>query len=203
MEATIRNEINVKQIKYLDSEESLQFKYLTLDFPKAGQALRENLSTVKTILEKLSFEQMNYVIQQVKEERNINLPGWKSPLSSNLFQIKTQTKPNIILESEGDITVALDTKVTESLQREGWIREILRHCQVLRKDTGLNVEDRINLAIATPSSQIRKAIEEYISFIKDETLALTVNITDHLDSSIKIREISLSEGTVQISLTKA
>jgi len=63
------------------------------------------------------------------------------------------------------------------------------------------VEDRINLTIATSSDQIDKAIKEYASFIKDETLA--VNIVEHLDNSIEIREIPLSAGTVQISLAKA
>jgi isoleucyl-tRNA synthetase len=200
MAATIRNEINVKQIEYLDSEKSLQFEYLTLDFHKAGQVLRQNLSTVKALLEKLSFNQMNYVVQQVKKNKNIDLPGWKEELPYNLFLVKAQPRPNIILERKENIVVALDIKVTEPLEREGWIREILRHCQVLRKDTELNVEDRINLAITTSSIQIHKAIEKYTSFIKDETLA--VDIVEHLDDSSEVREISLSVGTVQISLTK-
>lgn len=201
MAATIRSEINVKQIEYLDSQESLQFEYLTLDFHKAGQVLRQNLSTVKALLEELSFNQMNYMVDQVKKKKNIDLPGWKEELPYNLFLVKVQPRPNIILERKENIIVALDIKVTEPLEREGWIREILRHCQVLRKDTELNVEDRINLAIITSSTQIRKAIEEYTSFIKDETLA--VDIVEHLNDSSQVREISLSVGTVQISLTKA
>lgn len=201
MDTTIRNEINVRQIKYLDSQKSLQLEYLTLDFPKAGQALRGNLSTIKTLLEKLSFDGMNHLIEQVKGKKNVKLPGWEYQLPYDIFLIKTEPKANVVLESKEDIVAALDIKVTESLEREGWIREILRHCQVLRKDTGLKVEDRIDLVITTSSTQIGKAIEEYTSFIKKETLA--VDISENVDDSTEIRTIILSHGTVQISLTKA
>lgn len=201
MDTTIRNEINVRQIKYLDSQKSLQLEYLTLDFPKAGRALRGNLSTIKTLLEKLSFDGMDHLIERIKGQKNVNLPGWKYRLPYDIFLIKTRPKANVVLERKESIVAALDIKVTESLEREGWIREILRHCQVLRKDTGLKVEDRINLAITTSSTQIGKAIEEYTSFIKKETLA--VDISENIDDPTEIRKILLSQGSVQISLTKA
>ncbi|KKK70524.1 hypothetical protein LCGC14_2923130 [marine sediment metagenome] len=124
----------------------------------------------------------------------------KEKLPYDLFLLKTRPRPNIILERKESIVVALDVEITYSLEREGWIREILRHCQVLRKDTELNVEDRIDLAISTSSNQIRLAIEESTSLIRGETLA--VNIVERLDDSSQIREISLSAGTVQISLKK-
>lgn len=203
MNTTIKNEINVKEIKYLDSEESLHFEYIVLDFRKAGQVLRRDLAKVKTLLENISFDQMNQSLEQVKEKRDVDLPGWGDKLPYDLFLVETRPKPNIVIERKDNVVAALDTKITESLQHEGWIREILRHCQVLRKDTGLNVEDRINLTMATSSKQIGKAIEEYTSFIKDETLALTLDISKHLDDSPEIREISLSAGAIQISLTKA
>ena len=201
MAATIQNEINVKQVEYLDSEESLQSEYVILDFRMAGQALRQNLSRVKLLLEELSFDQMDYVVGRVKEKKKIDLPGWKGKLSCSLFLLKTRPRPDIILERKESIVVALDVRITDSLEREGWIREILRHCQVLRKDTELRVEDRINLAISTSSNQIREAIEKSSSLIKDETLA--VDIVERLDDSSQVREISLSAGTVQISLEKA
>ena len=72
--------------------------------------------------------------------------------------------------AEGGTQVALDTRITEELKLAGLAREVVRFVQDLRKTTGLEMEDRIALALATESEPLRKAIEAHRKFIADETL---------------------------------
>lgn len=68
--------------------------------------------------------------------------------------------------------VKLDTKISASLRREGMMREVVRNIQTARKNSGLNVDDHIQLSLSTTDDELRKAIEEHQQTVKDETLAI-------------------------------
>lgn len=70
----------------------------------------------------------------------------------------------------------LDTKITQSLQNEGIARDIIRNIQSARKDAGLQVENRINLALNTDSEQLNSAIEEFKKLISQETLTSELSV---------------------------
>src|SRR5262249_23421712 len=67
--------------------------------------------------------------------------------------------------------VALDPRVTEELKLEGTAREVVRHVQQARKDSALEVEDRIALYLHTDAPALRKAIDAHRAYIAGETLA--------------------------------
>lgn len=71
--------------------------------------------------------------------------------------------------------VAIDEKLTPALKREGLMREVIRHVQAARKSAGLNVDDRIELALTTNSQQLQKAIDEHAKTIQQETLASKIS----------------------------
>ena len=74
---------------------------------------------------------------------------------------------------EGDEeAIELDVKITPELAEEGWAREVIRHVQALRRDTGLEVENRIDLSLQTADADLCRALERFASYIKAETLAL-------------------------------
>ena len=82
--------------------------------------------------------------------------------------------------------VALDETLTPELKREGLMREVIRHVQSARKSAGLNVDDRIVLALKTDAPELQKAIEEHADTIKAETLAETFADTPENEQTVKI-----------------
>ena len=82
--------------------------------------------------------------------------------------------------------VTLDETLTPELKREGLMREIVRHVQSARKSAGLNVDDRIVLALKTDSPELQKAIEEHAETIKTETLAETFADASENEQTVKI-----------------
>ena len=82
--------------------------------------------------------------------------------------------------------VALDETLTPELKREGLMREVIRHVQSARKSAGLNVDDRIVLALRTDAPELQKAIEDHADTIKAETLAETFADTPENEQTVKI-----------------
>ena len=87
--------------------------------------------------------------------------------------------------------VALDETLTPELKREGMMREVIRHVQSARKGSGLNVDDRIVLSLASQDDELRKAIEEHHDTILQETLGV-VGETQENESVVKIEGYSLT-----------
>ena len=85
----------------------------------------------------------------------------------------------VIANVEAD-EVVIDTNITPELKREGLMREIIRHVQAARKAAGLNVDDRIKLALTTDDSELQQAITEHADTIFAETLAVNAEDGDTL-----------------------
>ena len=93
-------------------------------------------------------------------------------LSEELQQIIAEelNVKKVELKNGKQTKLKLDTKITQSLQNEGIARDIIRNIQSARKDAGLQVENRIKLALYTDSEQLNSAIEEFKNIITQETL---------------------------------
>jgi len=89
--------------------------------------------------------------------------------------VDSEQRENYAVEQEGDMTVALDTTVTPELAREGLARELLHHVQNTRKAAGLEIEDRIHLALEGPQ-QVAEVIAEYGDWLRQETLSETLTL---------------------------
>jgi isoleucyl-tRNA synthetase len=112
-----------------------------------------------------------------------------------------QDELNVKQVKTGDV-LALDTKLTPELKREGIMREIVRHVQAARKAAGLNVDDRIVLSLASSDKHIKQAIEEHEATVAAETLASHVQHTPLDDSSYQT-EVMLDGQSLAISLKRA
>jgi isoleucyl-tRNA synthetase len=102
--------------------------------------------------------------------------------------------------TDGEPTVELDVKLTNSLIQEGLAREVVRLVQNARKEARLDVDDRITLTLATDSKELQKAILEYSSYICSETLT---TLLDKTTTSGHSSEHKINDYMVQINLKKA
>jgi len=113
----------------------------------------------------------------VLDEREIDLED---------LSIVHNEKPGIIASSEGDITVSLDTTIDTRLLNEGHAREFVNRIQNKRKDSGLNISDRINIFYYA-NEELKNAIVDMNEYIKNETLASSVTYEESLKDSEDIK----------------
>ena len=95
---------------------------------------------------------------------------------------------------------ALDLIITPKLKSEGISREVIRHIQSARKEAGLNIDDRIQLVLATDDDELKKAINEHRDVIANETLATELLYTGSKDFNI---DVKIDTAKLVISLQKS
>jgi isoleucyl-tRNA synthetase len=103
--------------------------------------------------------------------------------------------------ADGDVRVALDTRIADELAREGMAREVVRHVQDTRKKAGLEMEDRIELYLETESETLRHAIAEHKDYIAAETLA-TKWAAKPLGDDAHLASVSVDGQPLTIELRK-
>jgi isoleucyl-tRNA synthetase len=170
LEAILKSETNVKDLVYIPSTESLEQKYAVMDFKKAGAILRADVNTVKELLVAVSEDPVT--VAAIESGSDVNLPGYSSPVSAEAFAILRKSKEGITIASENGLTIALDTTLTQELEQEGELRDLLRQCQILRKDSGFRVDDRIDIAFG--ESELTPLLKANEELIEKELLATIV-----------------------------
>jgi isoleucyl-tRNA synthetase len=202
-QAIIADELNVKEVAVVDSAEELRRSRLTLDLRNAGPALKGDLDRVRSTLDALDDEANASAVSAVLNSEDVSLPTFDRTFPANLFTVdQSGVREGLVVDDEGGVTVALDTRITEALQVEGLARDIVRHVQILRKDANLNVEQRIVLAIESESPAVHRALAEHAATISGETLATRLQ-QEPLDGTATTRDITIGESRLRLSLLPA
>ena len=183
----LKNEVNVKEIEVVNDFDSLKDEYLTLNFKNAGRVLKDKVNDVKELLN--SVKENKELINNIKEGKNITLGEYD--LESDLFNIEFKEKDDIKVICENNITVALDVNVTDELKNEGILRDIIRQCQVYRKEALFNVDDRITIYFESDDKDIMDILNKNEELIKSELLA-KVEKLDKYDFESKFEDINLT-----------
>lgn len=198
MSDILKDELNIKQTVFLRDSSSLNTKYLTLNFKKAGSVLKEKAQILKSLLDKATKEDMAAMTEQYDLGVNVNVPGWTDAVSRDFFIENSRCKENLAVESDKAITVALDTTLTEDLVREGLYRELLRQCQLLRKEAGLRVDQPIYLAIKSDVPLIKEIVERYSMNLMQETLAL--ELVDIVEKPMIVKDLDVGGNNVRLQI---
>ncbi|GHU84486.1 isoleucine--tRNA ligase [Clostridia bacterium] len=185
----IMDEINVKEVELLESEEGLLVKRLELDFKKAGSVLKGDLARFKKALDEATEEELEVAIDTISRGKKLKLSGFEAFVTADLFVVKSESKDGVHLVQERDVSVAIDTNLSEELIREGIYRELLRNCQVLRKEADFRVEQRICLGISSDDELLDSVLTEYKEKLMTETLATGFEkqlAEKHIEKSVTI-----------------
>ncbi len=202
-EKNILDELNVKEICYISDKAQLEDSFLTVNFRAAGAVLKQNVNKFKQALEAVSDEEMAAMAASVKAGEDVAVPGWDEKFAPTLFVLNSKTKAGVVsAECANGITVALDVVITEALKKEGIVRDVIRQCQLLRKEAGYQVEQRIIASLRSDDAVVADALGEKKDHIAAELLADDVTF-DALDSADAEKEIEIDGKKVVIAIKKA
>ena len=202
-EKNILDELNIKNIEYIKDKSVLEDSYLTVNFKAAGAVLKQNVNKFKQSLENASKDEMAAMAASVAAGEKVSVPGWDEEFDPSLFQMNYKTKEGIVsAECSDDITAALDVVITEELKKEGIVRDAVRQCQLLRKEAGYQVEQRIVIAINSSHDFVMSALKEKADHIASELLANEV-IFGTLDGADMTKEAEAAGEKIEISVKKA
>jgi isoleucyl-tRNA synthetase len=171
MEEIIREELNVKKVNFRDNEEDLVEYQAKANFRVLGKELGKDMKTAAAKIETLSQTEIQGILEGATLA--IEVEGRTVDLRAEKLDIRRLEKANLKVLNEGTLTVALDTEVTEELLREGDVRDLVRGVQNLRKESGLDVTDRIKLVL-NGSDRLKAAWEVFADYVSSETLATEV-----------------------------
>ena len=107
--------------------------------------------------------------------------------------------PGWLVASQGGLTVALDINITDELRQEGIARDVVNRIQNLRKDSGLEVTDKISITLQNNNAELAAAVEANRDYICAEVQALSLTLVEGLDNE-KAVEIPMDEFTLRVLL---
>lgn len=168
----IKEELNVKEIIFADESEFNE-SYFTVNFRVAGAKLKGEAQKLKGLVDALDSEGMAK-LREGYNANSVNI-GQFNGLESALFDKHERPKEGFSVDKEGGFTLALDKRLTKELVCEGFVRELIRKIQVMRKDAGFAVEQRIKAAIICKDEEGTEAINQYAEKIKADILCTELN----------------------------
>lgn len=197
MEDSIREELNVKKVEFHDREDELVEYKCKANFKVLGKELGPKMKKAASIIQNLASEQ----IQSILEGTNlsIDVDGTAVELNSEKILVERLEKDGLKVLNEGTLTVGLDSKITDELKKEGYVRDLVRGIQNLRKESGLNVTDRICLSVSG-DDDLKASYEMFKDFIDSETLASSSEFSVSLE---KGTEVEADDKKWRISIVKA
>ena len=192
----LKEELNVKNIELVKTEEQFNIPYLIINFKEAGKALGKTAQELKTQLGALSDTEMQAVTAQF-EKGKVVIGGKVYP--ANLFERKLKSRPEFVSETDNDITVVLDTTLDDELIEEGKLRDIIRQIQVARQDANLEITKRIKLVLDAQSNEIKKVTEKFEQKIATEVLAHSIDLSWRLGAESNRRISVLQTEALPLS----
>ncbi|MBQ0063057.1 MAG: isoleucine--tRNA ligase [Prevotella sp.] len=189
----ILNEVNVKELKFIDAGGVL-VKKVKCNFRIMGKKFGKQMKDVANAVTALTQEQIAEL--EAKESLSLTVGTEDVVIDVNDVEIINQDIPGWLVANEGNVTVALEVELTEELRQEGMAREIINRVQNMRKEKGLEITDRIAITIQS-NPQTDAAIDAFRQYITTQVLADSITIADN-DGDI----VDFDDFKLYITITK-
>ena len=195
IKSIILNEVNVKELNFVDSTNAILVKRIKPDFKKLGPRYGKIMKQLAVAIEEMSQED----IAKLEKVGNFNLTvnGEEVTIELSDTEIVSEDIPGWLVANQDKLTVALDIDLTDDLLKEGIAREFVNRIQNLRKAQDFEITDRINIVISS-NKNLDAAIEDFSEYIKAQVLADSLIINDEGLGT----EIDVNDETVTISIEK-
>jgi isoleucyl-tRNA synthetase len=197
VEDLIKSEVNVKEFAYITETEGIIKKKVKAKFKTLGAKLGANMKEAAAQI--ANFNQHQIAELEQKGTLNLILETLNFDLSIEDVEITAEDIPGWSVASKGALTVALDIVITEELQKEGDAREFVNRIQTIRKESGFELTDRINVQVVD-NKILASSINEYKNYICGEILADDIVWVNDLQGSVT--EIDVNETLLKVLVKK-
>ena len=195
----ILSEVNVKTIDFLSKENNVLVKSIKANFKTLGPKFGAKMKAIAAAI--ASFSQEDIATIECEGRFNLTIGQESVEIALSDVEIITQDIPGWVVANEDDLTVALDTTITESLRLEGISRELVNRIQNIRKEQGFDVTDNIIVEIEK-QEMLCEAAEAFRDYICSETLTQKLIFSDKV--ACPLQTIDVIDGTeLAIRITKA
>ncbi len=174
----IKSEVNVKELELLTDASGILVKQIKPNFKTLGPKYGKYMKQIAQFVSKFSQED----IQEIEQKGEISLEIENKVINLQLsdVEIVSQDIEGWLVASAGPLTVALDISINDDLRKEGIARELVNRIQNLRKDSGFEVTDKIDLKILK-DGLVEQAVASNLQYIKTETLTAELNFEEKLE----------------------
>ncbi|MCF0178459.1 MAG: class I tRNA ligase family protein, partial [Bacteroidales bacterium] len=195
VQSLVLNEVNVKTVDFISDTTGLITKKIKPNFKTLGKKYGAQMKEIAAALQTLDQKTISEIERSAVY--NLALPSGVVELAEGDYEINSEDMPGWLVATEGKLTIALDITVTEELLREGTARELINRIQNLRKESGFDVTDRINITIEKKSG-IESSLESFREYICEQTLADNITVSDDCNGT----EVEWDDSVIKISVDK-
>ncbi|GAE84278.1 isoleucyl-tRNA synthetase [Bacteroides reticulotermitis JCM 10512] len=190
------NEVNIKEIKFVDGANGVLVKKVKCDFKKLGPKFGKQMKAVAAAVSEMSQEAIADLEKNGKYP--LNLADGEVTIEAADVEIYSEDIPGWLVANEGKLTVALEVTVTDELRREGIARELVNRIQNIRKSSGFEITDKIKITISK-NLQTDDAVKEYKTYICSQVLATSLDFTDEVEEGT---ELNFDDFSLFVSVVK-
>lgn len=195
----ILSEVNVKDIEFLTKENNVLVKSIKANFKTLGPKFGPKMKAIAAAI--TAFGQDDIAKIESEGKYVLNIDGSEIEIALTDVEIITQDIPGWVVANEDDLTVALDTTITEDLRMEGVSRELVNRIQNIRKESNFDVTDNIIVEIEQ-HNLLCPAVERFMDYICSETLTKELKFVEKVQAPTQM--IDVIEGVeLGIKIVKA
>ena len=183
VKSLIMNEVNVKEIRFVDGAAGVLVKKVKCDFKKLGPKFGKQMKAVAAQVAEMSQE----AIAELEKAGSytFHLDSGDATIETSDVEIFSEDIPGWLVANEGKLTVALEVTVTEELRREGVARELVNRIQNLRKSSGFEITDKIRICLSK-NQQTDDAVTEYKDYICNQVLGTSLTLVDEVENGTEL-----------------
>ncbi len=193
----ILNEVNIKDLKFIEDKDALLTKIAKPNFGKIGPKLGKKMKAGKAVIMNLDPGQINEF--EEKGSLTIEIESENFTIVEEDLEIATEDMPGLVAVEDYGMTVGINTNLSEELIKEGFAREFVNRIQNMRKEAGFDVIDRIKIYMEADSELI-ETVDEQKEYIKRETLTKEI-ATNYSDGEYS-KVIEFENGTVKVGIER-
>ena len=192
----IMSEVNVKEVRFVEGASGVLVKKVKCDFKKLGPKFGKQMKAVAAAVSEMSQEAIAELEKNGKY--TFQLDGGEAVVEATDVEIFSEDIPGWLVANEGKLTVALEVTVTEELKREGIARELVNRIQNIRKSSGFEITDKINIVLSK-NPDTEGAVNEYNTYICNQVLANSLTLADEVADGT---ELNFDDFSLYVKVTK-